>query len=422
MLVPLRRRDFTLLSAGSAVSLLGDGFLAVALAFQVYELSNVPTALSVVSLTWTIPMVLLLLVGGAISDRFDRRFVMAAADILRAVVIGAVGFLSVGGHLQLWHLFVLLPWFGAGSAFFNPASGALLPDIVPAGELVQANAFQRTLRPLMLQLLGPALGGVLVGAAGPGPAFLFDGVSFLISAAAVLAIRRRPVMPAVRTSIRGTMHDIGEGLRYVCTNAWCGASLAGYSIGLLASTGPSQVLLPFLVKNTLQAGPTGFGAILAVGGVGAMAAAFVAGQRGLPRRRIVATCLLWAGYFLGIGLYGVITAVWQGLVIAFVINALHAFGLVIWFTLLQTRVPRDMLGRVTSIDWLVSYALVPASFALTGPVSAALGVRSTFIAAGLVGGIGMLAPLLLPAMHRPPRADDIAAGTTQLRHGAAPPG
>src|SRR5487761_538744 len=102
LLEPLRWHGFRLLCAGSAVSLLGDGFFTVALAFAVYRLSNVPTALSLVTLTWTVPMILLLLFGGVVSDRFDRRRVMALADLVRAVVIGALGVLALAGLARLW--------------------------------------------------------------------------------------------------------------------------------------------------------------------------------------------------------------------------------------------------------------------------------------------------------------------------------
>jgi MFS family permease len=100
---PLRQRDFALLTAGWTVSFLGDGFFSVALAWQVYKLSNTPTALSLVSIAWSLPTICLLLVGGVVGDRLDRRRVMATSDLLRAASIGAVGVLSVSDRLQLWH-------------------------------------------------------------------------------------------------------------------------------------------------------------------------------------------------------------------------------------------------------------------------------------------------------------------------------
>jgi MFS family permease len=403
---PLRWRGFRLLCAGSAVSLLGDGFFTVALAFAVYRISNVPAALSLVTLAWTVPMILLLLFGGVVSDRFDRRRVMAVSDVVRAVVIAVLGALAIAGLAQLWQFALLLPLYGAGAAFFNPASQALLPDILPAEMLVQGNAFLRIIRPFSLQLLGPALGGVIVGVAGPGTALLFDGASFIVSAVSVLAIAAAPQSALVRTSVA---REIGEGFRFVRRTAWCAAGLLGFAVGLLATAGPVQILLPFAVKNDLRAGPAGLGVILAAGGAGSIAAGLVMGQRGLPRRQVTLTFLAWAISFGIDGLYGLMHSVWQGMLICAVANALLAYGLVIWFTLLQTRVPRQLLGRVSSLDWLVSFALAPLSLALTGPLSAAIGVHTLFVAGGLLGAVGMAAPLLLPAVRRADAAEHLPA-------------
>jgi len=400
LLAPLRHRDFAVLMGGSTVSLLGDGFFTVALAFQVYQISNVPSALSLVAVSWTLPFVIFLLAGGIVSDRIDRRHVMIGADLLRTVAIGSVGLLSVGGVLHLWQLVLLMPFYGFGTAFFNPASNALIPDVFAHDDLVQGNAFNGMIRPLMLQLLGPALGGIVVALAGPGPAILFDAGSFLVSAVAVSAITVRPgLLQGATTHAHGMLHEVGEGLRFVRRNAWCGATLLGYSIGLLLTAGPRTVLLPYVVKNQLGNGPEGFGIILAAGGVGAIVASALAGQRGLPRRRVVVMCVVWAVSFAGIACYGAMRAVWQGMAIAFTVNALHGFGLVIWFTLMQTLVPREMLGRVSSLDWLISVGLFPVSLAITGPAVAAIGAGATFLVAGVLGGVGMAAPLLVPALR-----------------------
>src|SRR5687768_7842490 len=108
ILQPLRDRDFALLTGGSTISLLGDGFFFVALAWQAYEISNVPTALSVVWVAWTLPSVIFLLVGGAFADRYDRRLIMVSADVIRAVAIGAMGLLSIAGVLEIWHIAALI--------------------------------------------------------------------------------------------------------------------------------------------------------------------------------------------------------------------------------------------------------------------------------------------------------------------------
>jgi DHA3 family tetracycline resistance protein-like MFS transporter len=402
---PLRERDFALLTAGWVVSLLGDGFFSVALAWQVYDISNVPTALSIVGVAWTLPLILFILLGGVFSDRYDRRWMMIGADLVRAAAIGVLGILSVAGVIELWHVVALIAFVGLGDAFFNPASTAIVPDLVRDEQLPQANALQGLARPLMVRLIGPALGGITVAGLGPGAAFLADASSFLVSAVAILLISTRPSRAVVAHGLRQTMAEVGEGLRFVRRNPWCWATLLSAMFSLLVFIGPVQVLLPYLVKNRLGLGPEALGAIFAVSGVGAIAAAIGVGQLGLPRRRITIMYVVWsAGVALFAG-YGLMTSLWQAFLIGLGTAALFEVGQIIWITLLQTLVPRELLGRVSSLDWLVSTGLVPVSFALTGPVAALLGPGPTMVAAGLVGSVLMGALLFFPGVRDPERRD-----------------
>lgn len=402
LLAPLARRDFALLTLARAVSYLGDGFFFVALAWQVYRLDNNPAALSLVGLAWTLPITLLLLAGGVASDRFERRRVMAAADVLRAAVIGLVGLLALSGRLRIWQLLLLMPCFGAGDAFFFPAATAIMPDLLPGEEITQANAVQNTTRPLMTLLLGPALAGFVVGLAGPGMGFIVDALSFLVSAIAVSAIGRRQTAPH-GGGLRRSVQEIGEGLAYVRANTWCWATLAAALLSLLAFLGPWQVILPYLVKNELHAGPQGLGLIYTSGGVGSLLLALIVGQRGLPRRTITLLYLCWSIGIACLGLYGFISSLWQAFVVAFLLQAFFAVGEIAWATLLQRLVPGALLGRVSSLDYLVSGALIPLSYALSGPAAAAFGARTAIAAGGFLGGAAFLAFLLVPGVRDPER-------------------
>jgi MFS family permease len=166
----LRIRDFALLWAGMSISLVGDGVYFVALAWQVYDLSDSPTALSVVGLAWTLPLALFVLLGGVVTDRVERRRVMIAADLVRALAVAVIGILSLTGAIELWHLIVMAAVFGTGDAFFGPAFTSIVPQIVPRELLLQANALDQFVRPLGFMLLGPALGGWIVATFGPGEA------------------------------------------------------------------------------------------------------------------------------------------------------------------------------------------------------------------------------------------------------------
>ena len=125
------------------ISLLGDGIFLVAEAWQVYDLNNDPLALSLVGTAWTLGMVAFLLTGGLISDRADRRQVLILADLVRAAALLGMGVLSITGVIEIWHLVALSVFMGVGEAFFGPAFGAIVPDIVSAEMLVQANALQQ---------------------------------------------------------------------------------------------------------------------------------------------------------------------------------------------------------------------------------------------------------------------------------------
>jgi DHA3 family tetracycline resistance protein-like MFS transporter len=411
LLQPLQERDFALLTTGSVVSMLGDGFFTVALAWQVYEISNVPTALSIVGVAWTLPLILFVLLGGVFSDRYDRRWMMIGADLVRAAAIGLLGILSMAGVIELWHVVALIAFVGLGDAFFNPASTAIVPDLVREEQLPQANALQGLVRPLMTRLMGPALGGFVVAGLGPGAAFVVDGSSFLVSATAIALIGARPTRVVVAHGLRQTIAEIGEGLAFVRRNPWCWATLLSAMFSLLVFIGPVQVLLPFLVKNELGLGPDALGAIFAVGGIGAIGAAVAIGQLGIPRRRVTIMYAVWSGGVLLFAGYGLMTSLWQALIIGFGTAALFELGSIIWVTLLQTLVPRELLGRVSSLDWLVSTGLVPVSFALTGPVAALLGPGPTMVAAGLAGSLLMGALLFVPGVRDPERGG-MAPGRT----------
>ncbi|HEX6140541.1 MAG TPA: MFS transporter, partial [Candidatus Limnocylindria bacterium] len=358
---------------------------------------------SVVGVAWTLPLVLFLLLGGVLTDRYDRRLLMVAADVVRALAIGALAALSIAGVIELWHVLALIAFVGLGDAFFNPAATAIVPDLLPDAKLPQANALQGLLRPLMVRLVGPAVGGFVVAVLGPGPAFAVDGASFLVSALAIGAIAARPVAPATQHGVRQALDEMLEGLAFVRRTPWLWATLVAAGFSLLVFVGPVQVLLPFLVKNRLELGAESLGAIFAVSGVGSILAALLMGQLGLPRRHVTVMYAAWAvGVALFAG-YGLMTSLWQGFVVGFGTAALFQVGQIVWVTLLQTQVPRELLGRVSSLDWLGSTGLVPLSYALTGPVAAVLGPQTTMIAAGLVGAAFMGVLLFVPGVRDPER-------------------
>jgi MFS family permease len=399
MLTPLKRRNFALLWAGMTVSLLGDGIYFVAMVWEALRLSNTAMSVSLVGVAWTLPMVAFLLLGGTVSDRLERRRVLLAASLVQALAIGAVGVLAVAGAVHLWALLLLVAVYGAAQAFFLPAFEALIPMLVPRDELGQASALDQFVRPLSVQLVGPALGGILIAIAGTGAAFLADAGTFILAAGALLAIRL-PRIHAALPSPRGALGGTREGIRFVLENPWLWRTLLAAALTVLVFWGPYQVLLPFLVKNELHSGSATLGLIRALGGVGAVLAALVVSQTGLPGWAMRAMFAGWALQSLTLAGYALAREAWLFAAISLVGGACSAMANVVWGTLMKTRVPNHLLGRVSSLDWLVSIALVPVSFALTGPVAGLFGARATLLAGGVLATATMTAFMLVSASRR----------------------
>jgi MFS family permease len=403
LLAPLAHRDYRLLVGGMSVSLLGDGLFLVALAWEVYTLSDAPTALATVGIAMTVPTIICLLIGGAVSDRCDRRLVMLSADAVRALILAGLAALAVTGALELWELLAIAAVYGAATAFFNPASDALVPQLLPADVLAQANSLDQLIRPLALRLAGPAAGGVLVGAIGSGWVFALDAGSFAISAGALLAMAPVRASAADQTQLVG--REIKAGFAYVRSHPWLWATLVSAAVAYLLFMGPTEVLLPFIVKHRFADGAADLGLILAAGGLGSLACALAIGQLGLPRRSLTFMYAVWTVATLAVAGYGLATGLWGLMLASVAFNTLETAGTIGWMTAKQRHVPASLLGRVSSLDWLISIGLLPVSYALTGPVSAALGLRATLVGAGLLGAAVTFAPLLIPGVRALDAAD-----------------
>ena len=403
ILRPLRIRDFALLFGGTTVSLLGDGISMVAIAWQVYELSNVPTALSVVGVAWTLPMLLFLLVGGVLGDRFDRRRLMIAGDALRALGMGAIAALALADVLELWHLVALVGLYGAGEAIFAPNFQAVVPDVVPQRLIVEANSLQQLAEPVAYRFAGPALGGILVAALGTGAAFAIDAVTFAVS---MVCVGLMAPLPPVRGDAKeSVLDDLREGFAFVRSQAWLWATLLSASLTLLCFLGPFEVLLPYLVKNELGGDADVLGVILGASGVGAIVSGLVLGQRGIGRRYVLSAYLAWAVSVFSLVGYALATDAWQAVAIGFGAGLSFTVGNIIWVTMIHRHVPAELLGRVSALDWLVSIGLLPVSFALAGPLADAFGVETTLIGAGILATIFALVFLAVPGLRDPERWD-----------------
>jgi hypothetical protein len=403
ILRPLTIRDFALLWTGLSVSLVGDGIYVVAIAWQVYLLSNSPSALAAVGVAWTLPQVLLVLLSGVLSDRVERRRMMIAGDLVRLVAIGAIGWLSLVDALSIPRLLGLVVLYGVGQAAFGPASSSIVPGIVPPDLLVEANSLAQVVRPFAATLIGPLIGGLLVGGLGAGWAFIADAVSFAFSAGMIasMRVRSRGREDEGSASFWG---DLREGLRYVRAHTWLWAAMVGALVSLLCTWGPWETLVPYVVKNDLGGSARDLGLVFGAGGVGSVLAAVAMGQRGrLPRHAITWLYASWAFAMLMTAGFGIVVGIWQAMIVAFFAESGITVLIVIWITLLQRLVPTDLLGRVSALDWMISLGGVPLSFAIVGPLAGAIGTDTTLILAGVVGAAIVVAFLFIPGARDPER-------------------
>src|SRR5215210_5685612 len=314
ILRPLRIRDFRLLWAGMSVSLIGDGIYLVTIALQVYSMSDSPSALALVGLAWTAPMVVVLLLSGVLSDRLERRRLLIVADAVRCLAIGSMGVLTLVGSVRLWHLVALAAVYGVGEAIFYPAFSSLVPDLVADEHRIQANSLAQFMRPFAQTMLGPAVGGFLFEGLGAGAAFLADAGTFAFSGVMVYLIRARgrPSHDGETTSAR---HDLVEGIKYVRRTTW--------------------LLVPYVVKNVLGGGGGQLGLIFAAGGAASVITAVAMGQRPLPRRPLSVMYGAWAvatGALVG---FGMATSLWQMYLVSAASSACMTILLIVWHTLVQ---------------------------------------------------------------------------------------
>lgn len=399
-LAPLRHREFRLLWTGMSTSLVGNGILLVALAWQVYDLSGLPAAMSAVGVALSLPQVATLLFGGVVSDRLDPRAVMLGSDLVRLGVLATMAALSLTGTLTLWSILLLTAGYGAAAGFFGPAFDAVVPQLVPAEDLVAANALDQFVRPAGMQIFGPMIGGAVIAVGGPGWAFAADAGTFVVSVGCLLLMR--PVVAEVAAEAAGSIwQEMRAGVSYVRRHVWLWGTFLSATFTYLLFVGPTEVLLPYIVKTELGGSATALGLVLTAGGLGAVAAALTVGWAGIPRRFITYMYATWAVATLAVAGYGLATSTWQLAAACVLVNGLEAAGTVAWATAKQRLVPAGMLGRVSSVDWFVSTALLPLSYALAAPVAAWIGVRGTLVGAGVLGAVVTFGFLFLPGMRTP---------------------
>jgi hypothetical protein len=391
-------RSFALLWSGQTISRLGDSLYTIALAWWVLEKTGSAAAMGVVLICSEIPMILLLLLGGVLVDRLPRIRLMLVSDLLRGGVVFLIALLSFQQWLELWQIFVMSAIFGIVQAFFYPAYTALIPELVPPEMLPSANSL-KSISIDAAQFIGPAIGALIIALGGTPLAFALDGVSFVISALCLVALPRMPALHQPGEKEEGVLQDMREGISTVLASPWLWITLVVASVSTIFLVGPYEAALPLLVKQRFGERVGFYALFTSLSAIGSIIAAFWLGRFKQLRRRglltygawLVASLMLMAvGLPLSVG--GVSLAILiQG--VAFVVLGLA------WTNTLQEFVPSGLLGRVASIDLLVSSGLLPIGFGLAGIAADRLGASLVFVLGGAISASVIALGLLHPAIR-----------------------
>lgn len=376
--------SFRKLWVAAALSLFGDFFSYIALAWLVLQLTGSSLALGTVLVVQAVPRALLMVVGGALADRLSARLTMLGSMGLRAVFVAPLAVLVITGRVQMWEVYGISVVLGIVGAFFMPARTSILPKVVTDHELEPGNAVLNVTGQASI-IVGPVLGGLIVSAFGVGWAFAGDAACFAIGFLFVLWL------PAASRASSGAIHpdggiggQIAAGFRYAWANIGIRVTLIVIAIIDFGANGAIGVGLPTLAHGRFAAGAGGLGILLGAWGVGATAGALGAGFVAPPKRFGWLIVLLCA--WLGIGMCAV--GLVPSLVPAALLMAYSGVGTGVVNTYgiswLQRRTDSAMQGRVMSLVMLASIGLTPVAYAVSGAIAEVNPTLLFLIAGGMM--------------------------------------
>ena len=388
----LRIRNYRLLWLGQLISEAGDGLTNLTLLLLVNALTGSTAALAGMAIVLAIPPLTIGLVAGTYVDRLDRRRIMLASDILRGIVV--LGFVLVGSASSLWLLYILAFVQSAVGTFFTPARGAILPRIVPREGLLAANSLAQATR-VVSGIVGSALAGLIVGLIGTfWPAFILDSLTFFVSFALIARL------PAAVGTIQASAHAAAGvrgallvGLRTIGRSRVLSTTILALAVSMLGLGAVNVLFVPFVVR-VLQVGPVWLGPVELAQSASMILAS---GLIGVLARRLAPSSIVtiaMAGVAVTIAAAGTVVAIWQLLVLMFVIGWFVVPLQAAVITILQQSTPDGERGRVMSVVQAAMSAASVLSMGFAGIVGDAIGIREVMFAAGGITGIGFLVALV----------------------------
>lgn len=406
---PLAHRDFRMLFASVVLSVFGAGMWAVVMVYTVIGGGGGPVELSIVAAANAVGLLACAIPGGIVADRVSRRLILRVVELANVVALTSVAVAGLFGPVPVPHLAIAAFILGAGAGFFYPAYSAILPRILPPAQLLAANGLEGAIRPALQQAAGPAVAGVVVAAVvAPAHAVWVIAAAHAVALVLLLMVRPEPETDSApdhpTATTRGVFHDLREAVAFTVRTPWLLWTLLYATVWVLVWMGPQEVLVPFITADRIGEDPRWFAFLLAAFGVGGVLGSIVVSSWPLPRRYLSAMILVWGCSTLPFIVVGFTDQYWLMVLSCFLVGFGFSYGNVIWGTLLQRRVPRHMLGRVSSLDFFVSLALMPVSMALAGPLAQVVPIPVIFLVAGLTPFLLSFVVLAVARM----RSDELA--------------
>ena len=389
----LRDGNFTRYLIGSSVSTLGSGMSTVALAFAVLDMGGV-TDLGIVLLAREVPLIVFVLLGGVFADRIRRRTILVSTDLVKALTQGLTAVLFFSGSADLLTVVVLQVAFGTAGAFSSPATTGLVREVASDATLQEANALLQLSRSI-LNIVGPAVGALIVAAGSPALALAIDAASFVVSAALTFSLRLPGVVRMTGASI---LAELRGGWREFVGRPWAVAMVVSFGLFQLTYFPALNVLGPSVAQTQLG-GPATWGLILAIESVGAVVGGVISLRLKVDRPLVACQLFVIPSGLLLIGL-AVPLAVGILLVLSAAVGFGFAAGNTFWQTALQQNVPEHALSRISSFDWLGSVAFNPLGYALIGPLATAVGTSQALVACGVINVMVAVGVTFVPSVRR----------------------
>jgi MFS family permease len=388
----LRERNFARYISAIVVSQVGNGMANVALAFAVLGFGT-PTDLGIVLLAREIPMIVFLLLGGVFADRLPRRTILVTTDVVKGSAQVATAILLFTGTAHVWNIALLQVAFGIANAFSRPVGIGLVRETVSDEHLQQANALQSLSRST-LSVVSPALGALIVTLGSPALAIAVDATTFFASATLISTMR---IAGTVRAATSSVVRDLREGWREFISRPWVVAIIASFGLFQLTYFPALLVLGPTVAKDQLG-GAAGWGTIIAIEGLGAVAGGLLALRLKVARPLVWSELVVIPSGFLLLAL-AVPLPLFAIAAVGFVVGMGFALGENLYVTAFQRNIPEHALSRISSYDWFGSVALNPIGYALIGPIAATIGVGETLVIAGILNVLTCFLVVAVPSVR-----------------------